>query len=142
MSLASQCRSRPVQRFGGVGMARRTRIAGAGLALSLLLGGSLAVGPASPVHASAPSVTTSGELPPGLQPTEVDITNDTAHRYGEPELAVSPKNPNNLVYMIMQESYTYACQAAHDAACTNGGTTGLLTIPGFIYAKLFVSFDR
>jgi hypothetical protein len=119
-----------------------TWIARVGLALSLLLGGLLAAALPSPASASAPSIATAGDLPPGLQPTEVDITKDTTHRYGEPELAVNPKNPNNLVYMIMQESYTYACQAAHDPACTAGGTTGLLTIPGFIYAKVFVSFDR
>jgi hypothetical protein len=84
--------------------------------------------------------------PPGLQPTQVDITNDTTHRYGEPELAVNPKNPNNLVYMVMQEAYTYACQASHDPACVipvpGRAPIGLLTVPGFIYAKVFVSFNR
>jgi hypothetical protein len=118
------------------------RIARLGVASSLVLGMSLAAAPSSPASAPATSVITSAHLPPGLQPTQVDVTDDTTHRYGEPELAVNPKNPNNLVYMVMQESYTYACQAAQDPACTAGGTTGLLTIPGFIYAKVLVSFDR
>src|SRR5258706_15292345 len=56
-------------------------------------------------------------LPPGLRPTEVNVTQDLLQRYGEPEVVVNARNPNNLVYMIMSEAWNYACQAAGDPAC-------------------------
>jgi hypothetical protein len=82
--------------------------------------------------------------PSSSQPTQVNITNDLAHRYGEAEIAVNPKNPKNLVYFVMQEHYTYACAkaAAPDCQLTFGAApSGYLNVPGFIKNKVFVSFD-
>ena len=59
------------------------------------------------VHAASPD-----GLPPGLQPTQVNVTNDSTHRWGEPEIAVNPRNPNNMVYAIVGVGFTNACQAA------------------------------
>jgi hypothetical protein len=83
-------------------------------------------------------------LPPGLQPTEVNVTNDATHRWGEPQIAVSPKNPNNLVYFVMSDMLTYACENAGDPNCTvsMGRPNGLFNVPGWIDAGVFVSFDR
>jgi hypothetical protein len=82
----------------------------------------------------------------GFRPTQVNVTNDITRRYGEPEVAVNPRNPDNLVYMVMSENYTYDCQANHDPTCQppipGQAPIGLLTVPGFISAKVFVSFDR
>src|SRR5579875_2969942 len=52
-----------------------------------------------------------------LRPTRVDVTNDMTPRYGEAEVAVNPRDPKNLVYMAMQEHYTYACAAAGAPQC-------------------------
>ena len=57
-------------------------------------------------------------LPPGLQPTQLNITNDATHRYGEPEIAVNPTDPNNLVYFVMSNMLTYACEGALEPNCT------------------------
>jgi hypothetical protein len=74
----------------------------------------------------------------------VNVTNDLTHRWGEPEIAVNPKNPNNLVYIVMSDMLTYACENAGDPNCvvSGGRPVGLFTVPGWIDASVFVSFDR
>ena len=103
-----------------------------------LLGGSLAVlATTAPVARGAPT--------PTAQRTEVDVTKDATHRYGEAEVAVNPKNPNNLVYFVMQEDYTYGCAAAGEPNCQliyGASPRGYLDVPGFIKNQAFVSFDR
>ena len=85
-----------------------------------------------------------GGLPPGLQPSEVNVTNDMTHRWGEPQIAVNPRNPNNLVYFVMSDMLTYACEQAGDPNCVvaGGRPAGLTNVPGWINASTFVSFDR
>ncbi len=111
-----------------------TLIASLGIAVPVF---AAAAGPAS----GAPAV----GLPPGLQPTQVNVTNDPTLRYGEPEVAVNPKNPNNLVYFVMYSKQTYACEAAGNPNCTTfdfGLASGQFTDPLFTGVKAFVSFDR
>jgi Neuraminidase (sialidase) len=81
----------------------------------------------------------------GLSPTELNVTNDVTHRFGEPEIAVNPTNPNNLLYFIMSNKLTFACEAGGDPNCTtvvNGSPAGQYNVPGWISTRLFVSFDR
>ena len=81
----------------------------------------------------------------GLKPTQLDITNDTTHRYGEPEIAVNPTNPNNLVYYVMSNMLTYKCEASGNSNCTkfsNGAPNGEFATAGWISTHVFVSFDR
>jgi hypothetical protein len=82
-----------------------------------------------------------------LQPKQVNITNDATQRYGEPELAVNPKNPNNLVYYVMSNKTTYACEASGTPDCAPGNfiigqPLGFWTTQGWYSTKLFVTFDR
>jgi hypothetical protein len=69
----------------------------------------------APVGATSPP-----SPPPGLRPTQVNVTSSDAlqHRWGEPEVAVNPKDPNNLVYNVMRDELTYACEKAQDPNCT------------------------
>jgi hypothetical protein len=82
-----------------------------------------------------------------LQPTQLNITNDPTQRYGEPEVAVNPTNPNNLVYFVMSNRTTYACEASGISLCAPGDfilaqPLGFWAVPGWYSNKLFVSFDR
>jgi hypothetical protein len=63
------------------------------LAVTLPLGAAVASGGALTSSAGAAS----GGLPAGLQPTNVNVTNDPGSFYGDTQIAVNPKNPNNLV---------------------------------------------
>ena len=93
-------------------------------------------------------------LPPDLQPTEVNVTNDLMHRWGEPNVAVNPRNPNNLVYNVMLDSFTYACQKAATPDCTMikvippnrtepmDTPRGLFQVTGWLSNRVYVSFDR
>jgi len=100
---------------------------------------------ASPMAAAPP-----GGLPPGLQPTEVDVSNDPARRYGESDVVVNPTDPDNLVYTTTSSGFTYACKAANDPSCqlvsraplAGLGPRGLFEVPGFTRVDVFVSFDR
>jgi hypothetical protein len=76
----------------------------------------LAAGVLAAVPTVASGVQRNG-LPPGLQPTEVNITNDVTQRFGEPEIAVNPRNPNNIVYYIKTDATTYACEASGNPNC-------------------------
>jgi hypothetical protein len=58
------------------------------LGVSALLAGLL--GTVAPTAASGASTKPAAGLPPGLQPTQVNVTNDPNQRYGEPEVAVNP----------------------------------------------------
>src|SRR5882724_154891 len=91
-------------------------------------------------------------LPPGLQPTEVNVTRDPSHRWGEPEIAVNPRNPNNMVYAIVGVGFTNECQAA--AATDPNSPCKLVTtvfgpqpaglmnnVAGFSTVSAWVTFD-
>jgi hypothetical protein len=85
-------------------------------------------------------------LPAGLQFTPVNMTNNDGMRYGEPEIAVNPQNPNNMVYYVMSNHLTYACEAASDPNCAidplSGAPVGEFTTPGWISTLVLVTFDR
>jgi hypothetical protein len=100
-------------------------------------------------------VATSGyaePLPPRLQPTEVNVTHDPSHRWGEPEIAVNPRNPNNMVYAIVGVGFTNVCQTA--AATDPNSPCRLVTtvfgpqpaglmndVAGFSIISAWVTFD-
>jgi hypothetical protein len=105
----------------------------------------VSLSPVSSLSASGTEVAPPNDLPPGLQPTQVNVTNDATHRFGEPEVAVNPKNPNNLVYIIMSNRSTYSCESALNPLCAPlvaGSPVGAWTVPGWWDAKVYVSFDR
>jgi len=90
-----------------------------------------------------------GGLPPGLQPTEVDVSDDLARRYGQPNVAVNPTNPDNLVVAALTSAFTYACKAANDPNCEFVDLAGFAAprglqenVPGFVTWTAFASFDR
>src|SRR5580704_13667035 len=60
--------------------------------------------------------------PQGSPPTNINVTKDLAHRYGEPQIAVNPKNPNNVVYAVLSIGTTYACQKVSRTGCTETDT--------------------
>ena len=110
------------------------------MALILTLG-LLAAVFAQASHAS----TTANGLPPGLQPTQVNVTNDLTRRYGEPVVMANPKNPNNLVYFVLGPDLNTACEQAGDPLCTVGPygfPNGLLVKNGWQHDHVFTSFDR
>jgi hypothetical protein len=95
--------------------------------------------------ASSAGAAPSKVLPPGLAPTQVNVSNDNSLRYGEPDIAVNPNNPNNLVYNVLTSQYTYQCQAAQDPNCTQfslGNPSGQCNVPGFLSTRVFVTSNR
>jgi hypothetical protein len=75
----------------------------------------------------------------------VNITNDTSQRYGEPEIAVNPTNPNNIVYFVKTDATTFACEASGNPDCATfifGQPLGFWTVPGWYNSKAYVTFDR
>lgn len=104
----------------------------------------------APLAGAAPP----GGLPPGLRPTEKNLSPETAHKYGESQIAVNPTNPDNLVSVWVKDSFTLACQAASDPSCDLLPTTiqglgpigvsprGYFTVPRFVEAGTFVSFNH
>ena len=76
------------------------------------------------MSASPPGATPSGGLPNGLVSTPINLTSNNGLRYGEPEIAVNPQDPNNIVYYVMSQQLTFACEAAHDPNCVNDPLTG------------------
>jgi hypothetical protein len=110
-----------------------------------------AIGIAAPLLAAAGSSASTAApagLPLGLKPAQVNVTNDQTYRYGEPEIAANPKNPDNLVYVATKFGYTYPCQAANPSPCQLVSTefgpepSGLINnVPGFSPNSMFVSFD-
>jgi hypothetical protein len=112
-----------------------TLIASVGIALPLL----------AMTASSSAGAAPKGGLPPGLQPTEVNVTNDLAHRYGEPVVMANPKNPNNLVYFVLGPDLNRACEQSGDPLCTVGPfgfPNGLLVKNGWQHDHVFVTFDR
>jgi hypothetical protein len=80
-----------------------------------------------------------------LQPTEVNVTNDLTHRYGEPVVMANPKNPNNLVYFVLGPNLNKACEQSGDPLCRVGPfglPNGTLVQNGWQHDHVFVSFDR
>jgi hypothetical protein len=84
----------------------------------------LAVTAASAISLSVVGATVSAggaarslEQPRTSQPTELNLTKDPKNRYGEPQIAVNPKNPKNLVYAALAMGLTYACQHAKRPEC-------------------------
>jgi len=94
------------------------------------------------VLAIAPGLSATG-LRPILQPSPINITNDDSMRYGEPEIAVNPRNPNNMVYYVMSNQLTYACEAAGNPNCAidplSGAPVGEFTTPGWISTHIYVT---
>jgi hypothetical protein len=112
-----------------------TLIASVGIALPLL---------AMTASSSAGAAPKGGGLPPGLQPTQVNVSNDLTHRYGEPVVMANPKNPNNLVYMSTGPDLNKACEQT-DPLCKDllfGFPSGLLVKNGWQHDHVFVTFDR
>ncbi|MFI5047041.1 MAG: sialidase family protein [Acidimicrobiia bacterium] len=86
---------------------------------------------------------------PGARQTEVNVSKDSTNRYGEPEIAVNPKNPDNLVYAVLAMGTTYACQTANGPQCAQATSVygpqpaGLIQdTPGFSHVSVYTSFDR
>ena len=87
-----------------------------------------------------------GELPQRLEPSEMDISKDPDHKYGESAIAVNPLNPRNIVTAWVKDSYTLACQAASDPSCVPLLPTqiiglpplGLVSPPGYFDVPRFV----
>ncbi len=115
------------------------------------------LGLAAPLLSAAASAQPLGSrepgLPPGLQPRLVNATSQPNFVLGEPEVAVNPKNPNNLVYVATQLAETPNCISnpanPNHANCQNVMTVfgpqpaGLINdVPGFSPNGIFVSFNR
>ena len=87
-----------------------------------------------------------------LHASEVNVTNDPSHRWGEQRIAVNPKNPNNIVMATVGTGSTTECQA-HSPDCQLVSadlglgikiqqSRGMFTNPDFTVVAAFVSFDR
>lgn len=89
-------------------------------------------------------------LPPGLRPTQVNVSDDPSRRYGEPDVVVDPTDPDHLVFTTTSSGFTYACKAASDPTCqlvsraplAGLGPRGLFETPYFTTVDVYVSFDR
>jgi hypothetical protein len=90
-----------------------------------------------------------------LQPDVVNATADPLYIYGEPEVAVNPRNPNNLVYVATKIGDTPTCIMSGNPNCQTIPTlfgpqpAGLInnvldfpTSAGFSPNGINVSFDR
>jgi len=108
---------------------------------------------AAPILAMTPSAAGAqppGALPPGLQPTEVNVYPTLDRALLGPQLAVNPTDPDNIVLTaVADQGYTQACIAAGDPDCDVLPTSfGILTprgyfeTPGFLVKGVFVSFDH
>jgi hypothetical protein len=122
-------------RRGFVGLA--TAAASAVVAVPLLVTGSASAGAASPG---------------GQRPQVVDATHTSGYIFGEPEIAVNPTNPNNIVYVATKLAETPDCQTnlsnPNHAQCVSISTVfgpqpaGLIgDDPGFSPNGISVSFD-
>lgn len=118
----------------------------AGARLLTLMAAAVATIPLCLVASTSAAATTNADLPPGLQFSPVNLTNDNGQRYGEPEIAVNPRNPNNIVYYVMSQHLTYSCEAANDPNCAldplSGTAIGEYTVPGWLSTHVYVTFDR
>jgi hypothetical protein len=109
----------------------------------------LALGVATTAIAALP--TRAAALPPGV--TQTQVTDDPTFIWGEPEVAVNPKNPDNLVYAVLGNGNTAVCQdtVAQDSNsdCAPVKTAvgpmplGMMdNRPSFSHVSVYVSFDR
>ena len=102
------------------------------------------------VSSAPPLGATSATKPArSLQPTEVNVSRDPTNRYGEPQIAVNPKNPNNLAYAVLAIGVTYACQRQQRPECEQAHSVYgpqpralIENKPGFSHVRVYVSFDR
>jgi hypothetical protein len=93
-------------------------------------------------------------MPPGLQPTVVNVHPTLDRALLGAQIAVNPRNPNNIVVAaVIDTGYTQACQASGDPNCqvVLAGPPGFqFPTPagyfdqtlGFALRGLFVSFNR
>jgi hypothetical protein len=109
----------------------------------------------SPLGAAWLCVTTlpgwAADLPPGV--TAIPVTDNSAFLWGEPEVAINPKNVDNLVYAVLGNGNTSACQAEAakdpDSDCAMVKTAvmpmpkgAMANRPSFSHDSIYVSFDR
>jgi hypothetical protein len=66
---------------------------------------------------AAPSEPSAAPMPQPLGPAEINVTDNNKHRYGELQLAVNPKNPDNIVMAVQELGYSYACLSAKSPDC-------------------------
>jgi hypothetical protein len=83
-----------------------------------------------------------------LQPKVVDVTNNPGFIMGEPEVAINPTNPKNLVYVVTQIGLTPTCIMSGNPNCQQVSTVfgpqpaGLVhNVPGFSPNGIYVSMD-
>jgi hypothetical protein len=115
------------------------------MAVMLCVAGAVVVVVTLPSGAQPP-----GGLPPGLQPTEVNVFPTLDRGLLGPQLAVNPKNPNNIVLTAVADwGYTQACITSGHPDCevvqTNFGIPtprGFFETVGFLVKGVFVSFDH
>jgi hypothetical protein len=105
--------------------------------------------PLAAATAASAGASPSKQVPRGLQPQVVNVTNDQAFIFGEPEIAVNPEHPNNLVYVATKLGETPACQLSGNSNCQLIPTifgpqpAGLINdVPGFSPNEIAVSFNR
>jgi len=105
-----------------------------------LLGGAVTTG--------VPAANATSRTTQSSQHFEVNVTKDPENRYGEPQIAVNPKNPNNLVYAVMALGTTYECQNAGRPECAEAHSVfgpqpaGLIQdMPGFSHVRVYSSLD-
>src|SRR5262245_34077017 len=116
---------------------------------------SLTLSVAAPLLAVATASPAGAQLPPGLQPTEVNPFPTVDRSFLGPQLAVNPTNPDNIVLAAVADTgYTQACIAAviPGSDCElipRPGIPGIAALaprgylePGFLVRGVFVSFDK
>jgi len=108
------------------------------LALPALAGAAAAAFAAALAHAASPG-------------TEVNVTNDPRYRWGESQIAVNPRNPDNLVFATVGVGFTKACQQGPGCQTVpvDFGVgmpfpqpKAMFTDPDFNRVYAFTSFDR
>ncbi|MCI4337656.1 MAG: glycoside hydrolase, partial [Thermoplasmata archaeon] len=106
------------------------------------------VGPFVVWTASSAGAASMGGRSEGLQPRVVNATDNQKYIFGEPEVAVNPKNNDNLVYVATQLANTPQCQLSADPNCQWIGSVfgpqpaGLVNdVPGFSPNGIEVSFN-
>ena len=83
---------------------------------------------------------------------EVNVTNDTKYSWGEAQIAVNPKDPNNIVFATVGVGFTKECQEKSPACKMVNADLGLgrpfpqpmgmFSTPKFNAVFAFTSFDR
>jgi hypothetical protein len=107
------------------------------------------------IAASPASASPQDRQPRWLQPTLVNVDPTLARSFYGPQIAVNPRNPNNIVVAAIADTgYTQACLASEDPSCQlvpiSFEGLPIATEPegvfepnlGFDVRGLFVSFDR